>query len=76
MRAETLTERTTRLRAEAAANGEAMFLGIPESWYEAGKWRCEEGHISTTILTGDAGDRCLACGTAVMLTHPDDSEAP
>lgn len=69
-------ERQARLRKEAQTAGEPMFLGIPESWYEAGKWGCRNGHVSTTYLKSEArgGSVCLACFEPVMLIHPATTE--
>ena len=55
-----------------------MFLGIPDRWYEkpGPKYRCENEHVSRTILIGDRGDRCMACDGPVMMTFPDDTDGP
>jgi len=55
---------------EEAEGGAEMFLGKPDRWYEPAHYGCTNGHVSRCILTGDAGDRCLACLAAVILIPP------
>ncbi len=54
-------------------SGAEMFLGLPEIWMDDPHFFCRNGHISTTILKTDRGDKCLACGEPVLL-GPDITE--
>lgn len=71
---ETFCARMVALRKGASELGERMFLGIPDRWYEGGKWRCVNGHVSDCILKTAKGDRCLECNRLVLLTFPEDVE--
>lgn len=52
-----------------------MFLGLPDRWCEAGKFRCRTGHVSVRILKSETrGDLCLSCQEPVLLTFPEDTE--
>jgi hypothetical protein len=70
--------RTTLLsmRSSEISAGAPHFMTIPESWYDGGRWRCPNGHISTMILRCESGirDRCLGCHQPVMITFPQDEE--
>ncbi len=65
-----------RARISAALEtGEPFFFGIPDAWFERRKFRCGNGHVSTSILTSETrGDLCLACQTTVRITFPEDEE--
>lgn len=63
--------------------GATDFLGRPDSWYETGKWRCLNEHVSTKVLLGGGTfqgvhrfDLCVECGFPVRLTFPDDISGP
>lgn len=76
-----MSEFVSRMRALRKAwiekTGEPTFLGIPESWYEPVRFRCEKGHVSRTILKSEErGDLCLACFSPVMITWPGDQDGP
>lgn len=65
------------LRAELAVGGAKMFLAIPDRWYDppGPKFRCENDHVSTTILKSEErGDLCLACLAPVCMTFPEDRD--
>lgn len=49
-----------------AAGGE-LFMGIPDDWYETRRFACAFGHVSGMVISGDAGDRCQACGRPVVI---------
>lgn len=60
-------------------NGEQMFLEIPDRWYEPHKFRCANGHVSTTVLLSEGGqyrDSCLMCHEPAVLTFPEDKDGP
>lgn len=54
--------------------GYSMFLGIPDAWYDARKFRCVNNHVSRAILKTEAGDACLACGAPLVITFPTDED--
>lgn len=56
------------------SEGAEMFLGYPDRWYADPTWRCVTGHVSSSYLKADDGDRCLACLERVVLTFPEDRE--
>lgn len=62
--------------AKAADAGEASFMGLPDAWYDAGRYGCVQGHVSTTALgTETRGDRCLACdGSAIIIPPMEEAE--
>lgn len=65
------------IRAEVAC-GAKLVHGIPERWFEGGKFRCEKGHVSTTNLLLE---RCVRAGrepcfSQVWLTFPEDEDGP
>ncbi len=51
------------------ANGEEMFLGVPDKWFEPMRHGCENGHVSQRYLKSEAlGDNvCLACFKPVYM---------
>ena len=58
-----------------------MFLGAPDVWWEAGLFRCAEGHVSRMLIGTERGKLCRDCYCAggdgsVWLTHPDDIDGP
>ena len=62
-------------RSDAERNGGArMFMGRPDRWWDAGKFRCENGHISTTVLKSEGlgRDACLDCYGEIAITFPED----
>lgn len=62
---------------EALKRGDPFWFGLPDAWYARGKYRCANGHVSTRILKSEArGDCCLACGSIVRMTFPEDEESP
>lgn len=59
--------------------GGTEFLGRPDTWYQAGKWRCINDHVVTKTLPGGAEyegrfrfDLCPECRAPLRLTFPDD----
>lgn len=65
----------THAVAERSA-GTHMFMGIPDRWFDSPRWRCENGHVSTTILKSEGlgHDACLKCRARVRITFPEDVE--
>ena len=61
-------------KEKAKQEGEPIFMGIPDRWYETPTWRCTNGHVSSSFLKTDEGDRCLACQEYVRMTYPEDKE--
>lgn len=60
---------------EALERGDPFWFGLPDAWYEAGRYRCANGHVSQRILKSEArGDLCLECQAIVRLTFPEDTE--
>jgi hypothetical protein len=57
--------------ADAKEKGE-RFLGTPERWLDNPKFRCENGHVSKTVLRSEKLKRqaCLACEARIWLTFP------
>lgn len=53
-------------------NGDEMFLGWPDAWYEAGHMGCQNGHVSSRSLKSEAigGNVCLACFKPLTLLPP------
>ncbi len=49
-----------------------VFLGIPSRWYDDAHFRCQRGHVATQFKKTDDGETCVACGTFVVLTYPED----
>ena len=43
-----------------------MFMGKPDAWYEASRWRCCNGHVSRMYLKTDFGprSRCVSLNQA------------
>jgi len=58
------------LAREAKLRGEEMFMGKPDAWYDDLHWFCPNGHVSGRFLSGDRGDRCLACLEPVLMGPP------
>jgi hypothetical protein len=58
------------LAKQADERGEKMFLGKPDAWFDDLHWFCPNGHVSGIFLSGDSGDRCLACGEPVLMGPP------
>jgi hypothetical protein len=46
---------------ESKNNGDKMFLGVPDSWYESGFHCCNNGHINGMYLKTSKGAVCLTC---------------
>jgi len=57
-------------------DGAPVFMKWPDRWYEGGRWRCANDHVSTSTLKTDKGSRCLACQTPVHMTFPEDVDGP
>lgn len=54
-------------------SNEEKFFGIPESWYEARRWRCPNGHLASWYIKSGIGvDACQKCGGPMRLTFPED----
>lgn len=66
------------LRQIADAEGGEMFMGWPDRWWADAHWRCEQGHVSTSVLRSEAlgRDACLACRSPLTLTFPEDRDGP
>ena len=63
--------------AKATADGEEMFMGLPDRWYEEGpKWRCDNGHILTMYIKSEEKGPICTCGAGIWLTFPEDEEQP
>lgn len=60
------------------ARGGAMFMGIPDRWYEHPRWRCCKGHVRSGYLKSEAvgADLCFECGERVALSFPEDRDGP
>ncbi len=63
--------------------GVTEFLGRPDTWYQAGKWRCINDHVANKTLPGGGEyegrfrfDLCAECGAPLRLTFPDDISGP
>lgn len=67
-----------RAAAFELKDGAEEFMGLPDRWYEkpGPKWRCRNGHVSTTYLKSEelGGNVCLACRAFVHLTFPEDED--
>ena len=57
-------------RQIATDAGEVLFLGVPDKWFDDPNYFCENGHVSKNILSGDDGDRCLACMKPTIIGPP------
>ena len=71
-------------------DGEPMFLGRPDRWYEAAWFRCEHGHVTGMVLKSEelGRDACLSgqtkpylpnggpCLGRLLLTFPEDETGP
>lgn len=56
-------------------SGARMFGAIPDRWFDSWRWRCVNGHVSTSTLQSEEhGDLCLGCYAPVRLTFPEDTE--
>jgi hypothetical protein len=71
-------EQLAPARAAWEAAGARMFLGTPDLWFERGKMRCENDHVSTMALLSEGlGYRaCLDCYKPLAMTYPDDVDGP
>jgi hypothetical protein len=71
--------RAMRDNLAASENG-PRFLGIPDRWFDAGLFRCINGHVSAWILKSETlgRDACLAggCMAPVLITFPEDFDDP
>lgn len=70
---------TAALNLIALAEGGPFFLDRPERWLDDPHFRCENGHVSTTVLLTEDGDKCLGCSSPrsfVHLTFPEDKDGP
>lgn len=64
-------------REQEERAGVKMFLGFPDRWYDAHKFRCGNDHVSTCLLRSELkGPLCLECGGQVRLTFPEDKDGP
>lgn len=55
------------LARAAEARGHAMFMFLPDAWFDDPHWFCAQGHVRRTYLRSDSGARCMACqGEAVL----------
>ncbi len=75
MEFEELRKRIFVLRLKYEENGEPIFMGIPDSWYEnpGPKFRCAEGHVNNSVVKSEVvGDCCLTCNGPVLMTFPND----
>ena len=65
-----------RLKTIAEAEGGDTFLGWPERWWDGGRYRCPNDHVSRSLLKTERGRVCLACFEHVTLTFPEDRDGP
>ncbi|WP_286842646.1 MULTISPECIES: hypothetical protein [Sphingobacterium] len=67
-RSQQLSNWLTSKKELAKNNGETMFQGIPDSWFESANWCCENGHVYSMYLKSEKyGSVCLGCGKPVFL---------
>lgn len=53
------------------------WFGIPKRWFDAGRLRCEQGHVCSAHTTNEiSGMTCIICGSTVWLTFPEDQTKP
>jgi hypothetical protein len=74
-----LREKILSLRLRCEKNGEPMFMGIPDSWYEdpGPKFRCVEDHVTNFVVKSEiVGDYCSVCHGPVLMTFPGDKPGP
>ena len=66
------------IRTQSATTGERMFMDIPETWFDAHKFRCANNHVSSLIILseGYGGNICPECYEPVMMTFPEDKTGP
>jgi hypothetical protein len=62
-----MREWSLRLAESCEDDGEEMFLGMPDAWYEEHTLFCADGHVSHVSLGTDDGDRCLSCRRPLVL---------
>ncbi len=55
--------------AEAVKNGEELFMGLPDNWYEPNpQWGCENGHLMQSYINSETrGCICPKCMTPIAL---------
>lgn len=44
----------------------------PLRWWDAGKWRCHNDHVTAVAVDG----ACGVCGAMAVLTFPEDTDGP
>lgn len=73
-----LDEYIAQAKAIESLIPQPWWMGTPDRWFDASRWRCEGGHVSAAFLKSETrGDICLAhsCGNArVRLTFPEDTD--
>ncbi len=63
-------------QADHAERGPRWF-GLPKRWFDAGRVRCEQGHVMQAHTTNQiSGMTCIVCGSTVWLTFPEDQTKP
>lgn len=62
-----IREWSLRLAESCEDDGDEMFLGMPDAWYEERTLFCADGHVSHVSLGTDDGDRCLSCRRPLVL---------
>jgi hypothetical protein len=75
MKFEALRKKILDLRLKCERNGEPMFMGIPDSWYEdpGPKFRCSGDHVTNFVVKSEVvGDYCSVCHEPVLMTFPGD----
>lgn len=56
-----------------ALEGGKLFMGLPDRWYDANKFRCINGHVNTWIIKTELrGDACPSCLGPCCLTFNED----
>lgn len=67
-----------KLAEREIAAGAPGFMKYPDRWWDASLRRCEQGHVSRTVLKSEGLGRnaCLACGGMVTMTFPEDKDGP
>ena len=51
-------------------------MGKPNHWWDTGRFRCINDHVSTLLLKTNKGKVCMKCQEYVFLTCPEDEDGP
>lgn len=59
---------------KAQAAGESFFMGKPDRWWDAHRWRCTNGHVSNYYIKSEGlgFSACPVCMAGIVLTFPED----